>query len=94
MTSSTVVRLRNKEELLGVVSSHVEYKLNSETKEQTPDYNLSASEREVMLRFIGNRAQIKMDKDDLPNYMFKEDFNTLNQLTALTPNQVRIIYNI
>ena len=73
---------------MGVVSSHVEYRLTSDSGEQTPDYNLPASEREITLRYVGNKTKIRVVKDEFPNYMFKEDFNTLNQLRTLSPSQV------
>ena len=66
----------------------MEYRLNFDTGEQTPGYNLSASEREIALRYIGNKSKIRVVKDEFPNYMFKEDFNTLNQLRTLSPSQV------
>ena len=66
----------------------MEYRLNFDTGEQTADYNLSASEREIALRYIGNKSKIRVVKDEFPNYMFKEDFNTLNQLRTLSPSQV------
>lgn len=88
VSSYTVITLGSKSALLGVISSHVEYRLNAETKEQIPDYNLEAAERDVTLRYLGQRTKIMVAADDLPSYMFHEDFNVLNQIQALSETQV------
>ena len=96
ISSNTVLRIKDKDELLGVVSSHIGYQLNSETGEQTPEYNLAASEREVITRFLSNKLRINLVTEELPSYMFKEDFNTLNQIEALSKTQVcpQLIYYV
>lgn len=88
MSSASVITLDSKEELLGIISAHVEYRLNAETKEQSPSYNLQAVEREVVMRYIGQRSRIKYEPEDLPTYMFSEDFNVLKQLQSLNESQV------
>lgn len=83
-----MIKLASKEELLGLISSHVEYQLNAETREQTPTYNFPAAEREVFMKYVGQRRRIKCETEQLPSYMFQEDFNVLNQIEILSESQV------
>lgn len=85
-----MVTLTSEEQLLGLVASHIEYELDAESRQRTPKYNLQAAEREISQRFIGQRLKIKAPSEDLPAYMFEEDFNVLNQIAALSETQVRI----
>ena len=82
-----VVCLREYEEILTLVATHSEYELKETT---TTTYNWAAIEREVVQRFISNKPKISFSKEQLPCYVYQEDFNLHNQLQALHDTQVSV----
>ena len=86
--SGNIVCLSNKKELLDLILAHSEYELKETT---TTTYNWAAIEREVVQRFISNKPKISFSKEQLPCYVYQEDFNLHNQLQALHDTQVIMI---
>lgn len=85
VNSTSLVCVKHKEELLDMIQAHSEYE-----RDNTIDitYNWVAIEQEVLRRYIGNKPRIAFTRDQLPYYVYQEDFNLHNQMQAIKDSQV------
>jgi len=70
--SADIISLSSEDELLNLIQSHSEYELRETT---SVTYNWPAIEREVIHRYISNKPRIEFSRDQLPSYVYQEDFN-------------------
>ncbi|KAF6032078.1 hypothetical protein EB796_009578 [Bugula neritina] len=85
--SSHVISIENCDELLDLVLAHGEYELRETT---SVTYNWPAIEREVIHRYISNKPRIEFSRDQLPFYVYQEDFNLHNQMQTINESQERL----
>jgi len=87
VTPTNIISLSSGDELLNLIQSHSEYELRETT---SVAYNWPAIEREVMHRYISNKPRIEFSRDQLPSYVYQEDFNLHNQMQTINDSQVGI----
>ncbi|XP_067936897.1 E3 ubiquitin-protein ligase rnf213-alpha-like [Watersipora subatra] len=79
-----LVSVSSEDEILSLVASHSQYELDAVSKKA---YDWDAIEREVLHKYISSKPRIKFSKDDLPSFVYQEDFNLHNQMQALSVTQ-------
>lgn len=82
-----LVSLANRDDFYSLVATHGEYTHSTTTE---LNYDWATIEHKARQRFVGARGKIKFTAEDLPVYMFQEDFNLWNQMEVLAPKQVCI----
>ncbi|KAF6041591.1 hypothetical protein EB796_000104 [Bugula neritina] len=82
--SADIISLSSEDELLNLIQSHSEYELRETT---SVTYNWPAIEREVIHRYISNKPRIEFSRDQLPSYVYQEDFNLHNQMQTINESQ-------
>ncbi|XP_067937583.1 E3 ubiquitin-protein ligase rnf213-alpha-like [Watersipora subatra] len=87
VNTGNVISLSGKQELLDLILTHSEYELQETTSCR---YNWQAIEREVLQKYISNKPKISFTTDQLPCFVYQEDFNLHNQMQALQDSQERL----
>lgn len=82
---SHLVSLTDPDEVLHLVLTHSEYEIDDPSN---VEFNWTAMEHEVVVKYFGNRPTILHSMTDLPSYMYSDDFNLLSQMKTLGETQV------
>lgn len=83
-----MVTLQNDDELLGVILSQRKYAVRENSADI--DYDWTAIERELVLRYRNNKPRIEFSVKKLQYYVYSEDFNLHSQMEAIDDWQASI----